>query len=65
MNIRDQIIKISELIDDSTLRRLRVKPRSVRLARERAAFPASWFVVIKEIAEENGLACPHNLFTFK
>lgn len=45
--------------------RVSVKPRSLRLARERGAFPASWYSVMRRLCLEYGIECPEGLFKFK
>ena len=63
--MRKHIHQIADLIDDDTRAVLGVKPRSVRLARERACFPASWYAVIRQLCEKHDVDCPLCLFTFK
>jgi len=29
------------------------------------SFPASWYAVIEELCEEDGVSCPKNLFAFR
>lgn len=56
---------IADLIDDEVLDALGVKARSLRLARERNAFPSSWYLVLKPVCDRNGVDCPLTAFTFK
>lgn len=46
-------------------RRLGVGRRSLRLAREREVFPASWYPQIRDFCEERGLNCPMDAFNWK
>ncbi|HBM62255.1 MAG TPA: hypothetical protein DD444_24080 [Citreicella sp.] len=50
---------------DEICERLGVQPRSIRLARERRLFPASWFKEMSKLCEELGVECPDSLFNFK
>lgn len=59
------VTEIASLIDDATLSALDVKPRSLRLAKQRGKFPASWTPVIRGLCERAGLPCPDEIFTYK
>lgn len=50
---------------DEICARLGVQPRSIRFARERRLFPASWFKEMSKLCEERGVECPDSLFNFK
>lgn len=42
-----------------------VSEHSVRHARWKGAFPASWFPAVRELCRVSGLACPESAFNFK
>lgn len=51
--------------DDFIARRCGVSEHSVRSARWRGQFPASWFTVVKAACDAEGLPCPVEAFNFK
>lgn len=46
-------------------KRFGVKDRSIRLAREREVFPASWYIGMKELCAKYGAAFSDDLFNMK
>lgn len=42
-----------------------VMDRSIRLARERGVFPASWYPGMKRLCELHGVDCPMDAFNWK
>jgi len=40
-------------------------PSSIRAARQKRAFPASWFKIIKAECDRLGIECPMSLFSFR
>lgn len=63
---RSSVIEITDKLDAHLVQsRLGVGHRSIRLARERGVFPASWYPVIADLCDEAGLDCPRDAFTFK
>ncbi|WP_273280914.1 hypothetical protein [Pseudooceanicola atlanticus] len=62
---KSSVIEILDKLDEEIiLARLNVKPRSIRLARERGMFPAKWYPVIRDLCAEGGLDCPDGVFNF-
>lgn len=60
------VIKITDALDpEEVCARLDVKPRSLRLARERGVFPASWYLPLREICEARNIECPESVFNWK
>ena len=59
------VINITDALDaDEICKRLRVKPRSIRLARERGVFPARWFNTIEDMCAKEGISCPRSAFNW-
>ncbi len=62
-------ITVHEVTDkvpsDAICKRFDVKERSIRLARERGVFPASWYRGIKELCEAHGVGFSDDLFNWK
>ena len=56
---------IDKLDAEEVCKRLDVKPRSLRLARERGVFPASWYPAIQSICAAQGIDCPLGVFNWK
>jgi len=54
-----------ELGADAMCARLGVTEHSIRHARHTGAFPASWFPIVKTMAEDAGLQCPMEVFNWK
>jgi hypothetical protein len=54
-----------ELGDEAICSRLGVTSHAVRSARFKGAFPAAWFVALKEMCDEKGIDCPEAMFNFK
>ena len=46
-------------------RRIGVGATAVNNAVNRGAFPASWYLVVKEMCDEAGIGCPPEVFGFK
>lgn len=44
---------------------LGVKDRSIRLARERRVFPASWYPAVRARCDAAGVDCPLDAFNWK
>ncbi|KPU83767.1 hypothetical protein JI58_07600 [Marinosulfonomonas sp. PRT-SC04] len=42
-----------------------VSEYSVRAAKRKGAFPASWFVVLDGLCHDAGIECPRAIFNFK
>ena len=63
--MKSKIKQICGIIDDSDMKALGVKKRSLELAITREVFPASWYLIVKELCEKEGIACPPHLFNFK
>lgn len=62
----NRIIQITDKLPvDEVCARLNVKPRSIRLARERGVFPASWFLPLRDICAAHEIECPEELFNWK
>ena len=60
------VIKITDNLDaENVCKRLGVKPRSLRLARERGVFPASWYRQLVAECDAAGIECPENAFNWK
>lgn len=59
------VLKMADALTADDLTTLGVKERSVRLARERGVFPASWYPQVKAACERLGLECPLGAFNFK
>ena len=63
-------MKLSQTICDNLGRkniaeRLGVGPTSVSNASVAGVFPASWYLVVKEMCDEVGIECPVESFSFK
>ena len=66
MDTKSLVHKITDTIPHELLcKQFGVKQRTIRLARENGFFPASWYVGMKQLCDEHGLACPESLFNFK
>lgn len=42
-----------------------VSEYSVRAAKRKGIFPASWFVVLDDLCHDAGIECPRTIFNFK
>lgn len=63
---KSPVIQITDALPhDVICERLLVKPRSIRLARERKVFPANWYPTMKSICAEYGVDCPESAFNWK
>ncbi len=63
---KSAIIEITDALDaDEVCERLGVKPRSLRLARERGVFPASWYPIMRDVCAASGIDCPICAFNWK
>ncbi len=62
----NSVTKILESVPHNAIcDRLAVKERSIRLAKERGVFPASWFSEMKKLCVEHGVDCPQGVFNWK
>lgn len=62
---KSHIFKMADALTDEDLSILGVKERSVRLARERGMFPASWYPQVRVACDRAKIACPFAAFNFK
>lgn len=62
---KSAVIKITDALDaEEVCKRLDVKPRSIRLARERGVFPARWYPTIIDMCNSAGIDCPMVAFNW-
>jgi len=64
--VTSHVHKITDTLDRGTLCvRLGVKPRMIRKVREDRRFPARWYVVVRDMCREAGIACPMEAFNWQ
>lgn len=63
---KENIKRIADAITSKTLAEsLGVSLHSIKMARWKGAFPASWYLVVKDKCEELGEECSASYFSFK